>query len=74
YLHPANACPPQPQSTAPAQAAPPMTMEEIKCRAAQTALARHDGRRMAACRELGITKDTLRNLLKRCPDTSPRND
>ncbi len=39
------------------------TMEEIRHRAAVAALARNKGRRMAACRELGITKDTLRRIL-----------
>jgi len=73
-LHPSASCSPQTGSAVAAGADLPMTMEEIKCRAAQAALARHDGRRMAACRELGITKDTLRSLLKRCPDTSPEDD
>lgn len=44
----------------------PMSMEEIKCRAALAAVDRHAGKRMAACRELGIAKDTLRRLLERC--------
>lgn len=39
------------------------TMEEIKCRAAHHALKNNNGKRMAACRELGISKDTLRRLL-----------
>ncbi|MDD3311389.1 sigma 54-interacting transcriptional regulator [Pseudodesulfovibrio sp.] len=39
------------------------TLEEIKRRAARHAVERNQGRRMAACRELGITKDTLRRLL-----------
>ncbi|EPR41963.1 putative sigma54 specific transcriptional regulator with PAS/PAC sensor [Desulfovibrio sp. X2] len=47
-----------------AGAAAPTSMEEIKRRAAREAVARHNGRRMAACRELGITKDTLRRLLR----------
>ncbi len=45
---------------------PVQTLEQAKYRAVQSALARHDGKRMAACRELGITKDTLRNILRRC--------
>ena len=40
------------------------TMEEIKRRAARYAVERNNGKRMAACRELSITKDTLRRLLK----------
>ncbi len=44
----------------------PMTLEEIKCRAIKRALARNDGKRMATCRELGITKDTLRRAISRC--------
>lgn len=47
---------------------PAMTMEQVKCSAVKAALARNKGKRMAACRELGITKDTLRNILRRCPD------
>ncbi|QGY40541.1 PAS domain-containing protein [Pseudodesulfovibrio cashew] len=39
------------------------TMDEIKCRAARTALNRNGGKRMVTCRELGISKDTLRRLL-----------
>ncbi|EGB14944.1 putative sigma54 specific transcriptional regulator with PAS/PAC sensor [Pseudodesulfovibrio mercurii] len=39
------------------------TMDAIKRRAARQAVRRNNGRRMAACRELGITKDTLRRLL-----------
>lgn len=39
------------------------TMEEIKKRAARQAVKRNNGKKMAACRELGITKDTLRRLL-----------
>lgn len=42
-----------------------VTMDQIKLHAAQNALARHDGRKMAACRELNISKDTLRRILKR---------
>ena len=40
------------------------TMDEIKRRAARHAVERNNGKRMAACRELSITKDTLRRLLK----------
>ncbi|QJB55492.1 sigma 54-interacting transcriptional regulator [Pseudodesulfovibrio sp. zrk46] len=39
------------------------TMDEIKRRAARVALARNKGKRMATCRELGISKDTLRRML-----------
>ena len=46
------------------------TLAMIKRRAAMEALARHDGRVMAACRELGITKDTLRRILGRAPLSS----
>lgn len=44
----------------------PKTMEEIKCIAAKRALERNQGRKIAACRELDISKDTLRRLLKKC--------
>ncbi|WP_461211167.1 sigma-54 interaction domain-containing protein [Desulfocurvus sp. DL9XJH121] len=44
----------------------PMTLEEAKCRAVLAAIQRNGGRRMAACRELEISKDTLRRTLARC--------
>ncbi len=44
------------------------TMEEIKCRAAKYTLMRNNGKRMATCRELKISKDTLRRMLTRCPE------
>ncbi len=44
----------------------PMSLDEIKCRAVEMALRRNGGRRMATCRELGISKDTLRRMIKRC--------
>jgi len=43
------------------------TMEEIKCRAARHALERNNGKKMVTCRELEISKDTLRRMLARCP-------
>ena len=46
----------------------PMTLEEAKCRAVRAALRRNDGKRMATCRELGISKDTLRRMLARCDE------
>jgi PAS domain S-box-containing protein len=54
----------QPPENAPAQ---PFcgTLEEIKCRAVAETLARNDGRVMAACRELGVSKDTLRRILNK---------
>ena len=39
------------------------SLEQIKREAARAALTRNHGRRMAACRELDISKDTLRRLL-----------
>jgi len=39
------------------------TLAEIKRRAVAEALSRNDGRVMAACRELGVAKDTLRRIL-----------
>ncbi len=44
----------------------PMSLEEIKCRAVEMALQRNGGKKMATCKELGISKDTLRRMLKRC--------
>ena len=41
----------------------PMTMEEVRYHAAVRAVKRNQGNRNAACRELGITKDTLRRIL-----------
>jgi sigma-54 dependent transcriptional regulator, acetoin dehydrogenase operon transcriptional activator AcoR len=46
----------------------PMTMEEIRYRAALEAVERNGGNRNAACRELGISKDTLRRILNRADD------
>lgn len=42
------------------------TLDEIKCRAVLAALDRNKGKKMATCRELGISKDTLRRMLERC--------
>ena len=55
----------------PAGACAPMTMEEIRHRAALEAVERNGGNRNAACRELGISKDTLRRILGRADDTAP---
>ena len=44
------------------------TMDDIKCRAARHALKRNNGKKMATCRELEISKDTLRRMLARCPE------
>jgi PAS domain S-box-containing protein len=63
YLRPAL---PDRDRDAAAAAAPP-TMRAAKHAAAMAALDRHGGRRMAACRELGITKDTLRRILEQGP-------
>lgn len=52
----------------PAGSQPPMTMEEIRHRAAVEAVERNGGNRNAACRELGISKDTLRRILNRAED------
>ncbi|MFP4070833.1 MAG: sigma-54 interaction domain-containing protein [Desulfovibrionales bacterium] len=46
--------------------APPRTLEQIKCLAVHNALRRNNGKRMDTCRELGISKDTLRRTLERC--------
>ena len=59
-----------PESLAPqaqSVAAPPFcgTLDEIKCRAVAATLARNEGRVMAACRELGVSKDTLRRILNK---------
>ena len=42
----------------------PLRLDEIKRRAAREAVERNQGNRNAACRELGVTKDTLRRLLR----------
>ncbi len=47
---------------------PPMTMDEVKSLAALRAVERNNGKRMAACRELGISKDTLRRLLEQAKE------
>ncbi|HWR04019.1 MAG TPA: sigma 54-interacting transcriptional regulator [Humidesulfovibrio sp.] len=46
----------------------PMTMDEIRYRAAIEAVERNGGNRNAACRELGISKDTLRRILNRADE------
>jgi PAS domain S-box-containing protein len=46
---------------------PARTLEEIKCQAVLQALERNQGKKMATCRELDISKDTLRRMLERCP-------
>lgn len=43
----------------------PGTMEGIKCKAARNALERNRGRKKDACKELDISKDTLRRLLNK---------
>ncbi|MFZ5812883.1 MAG: sigma-54 interaction domain-containing protein [Thermodesulfobacteriota bacterium] len=58
---------PDTPAAARADAAAPPTMRTAKYAAATAALARNAGRRMAACRELGITKDTLRRILEQGP-------
>ncbi len=42
----------------------PMSMKEIEREAIIQALRRNQGKRMATCRELGISKDTLRRKIK----------
>jgi PAS domain S-box-containing protein len=48
-----------------APSAEPRTLEAIRLAAVREALARTRGRKIAACRELGISRDTLRRLLAR---------
>lgn len=43
-----------------------LTLEEIKCRAVMNALSRNENKKMQTCRELDISKDTLRRMIKRC--------
>jgi len=62
YLHPQSEAPHAPASA-------PASMRTIKYRAALAALTRHGGKRMETCRELGVTKDTLRRILAQGPDT-----
>jgi PAS domain S-box-containing protein len=52
---------------------PPRTLERIKCDAIHKALERNLGKKMATCRELGISKDTLRRMLKRCSQEDAKN-
>jgi sigma-54 dependent transcriptional regulator, acetoin dehydrogenase operon transcriptional activator AcoR len=44
----------------------PLTLEEIKCLGVLDCLRRNQGKKMATCRELNISKDTLRRILLRC--------
>ncbi|MFW6325306.1 MAG: sigma-54 interaction domain-containing protein [Desulfovermiculus sp.] len=57
FLHPQTSA-----ATVPA----PRTLEEIKCQAVLQALQRNQGKKMVTCRELDISKDTLRRMLDRC--------
>jgi PAS domain S-box-containing protein len=43
----------------------PQTLEEIKCQVALKTLQKNQGKKMATCRELNISKDTLRRLLQK---------
>ncbi len=52
----------------PAGVSAPMNMEEIRYHAAVEAVERNSGNRNAACRELGISKDTLRRILNRAEE------
>ncbi|WP_031480898.1 sigma-54 interaction domain-containing protein [Maridesulfovibrio frigidus] len=61
YLQPHNRCPPPSEDH-------PMTLEEVKCLAISRALERNNGKKMATCRELGISKDTLRRAISRCEE------
>ncbi|BAH77613.1 sigma-54 interaction domain-containing protein [Solidesulfovibrio magneticus] len=61
YLHPAAT--PRPAGR------PGQTLRDIRLQAVQECLQRHDGRKMAACRELDISKDTLRRILSGAPRT-----
>jgi PAS domain S-box-containing protein len=42
----------------------PLTMDEVRYRAAVKAVKSNQGNRNAACRDLGISKDTLRKILR----------
>jgi sigma-54 dependent transcriptional regulator, acetoin dehydrogenase operon transcriptional activator AcoR len=46
-----------------------LTLEQIKCLAVLDCLHRNRGKKMASCRELGISKDTLRRILGRCRES-----
>ncbi|OEU65834.1 MAG: Fis family transcriptional regulator [Desulfovibrio sp. S3730MH75] len=61
YLQPHNLCIPSSKDH-------PMTLEEVKCLAISRALERNNGKKMATCRELGISKDTLRRSIARCEE------
>lgn len=69
YLQPSQASSPSFRSLP-----TPRTLEEIKCKAVADALARNKGKKMQTCRELGISKDTLRRMQARCPESFFRND
>jgi PAS domain S-box-containing protein len=56
----------RPEEKTPSGSMPMGTLEEIKCMAVKAALERNGGKRMVTCRELDISKDTLRRMLARC--------
>ena len=55
----------RPTTETPVEADVSMTMEDIRYQATLRAVARNQGNRNAACRELDISKDTLRRILRR---------
>jgi sigma-54 dependent transcriptional regulator, acetoin dehydrogenase operon transcriptional activator AcoR len=62
-----------PEPGASLQPAASGTMRAIKHQAVVTVLAHNGGKRMEACRELGITKDTLRRILTLGPGPHRNN-
>ena len=62
------------ESTQPADAAEPRSLEEIERQAISRSLERHHWRKMVTCRELGISKDTLRRKIERSGLVNPLDD
>ncbi|NLB05608.1 MAG: sigma-54-dependent Fis family transcriptional regulator, partial [Desulfobulbaceae bacterium] len=62
------------ESTQPADAAEPRSLEEIERQAISRSLERHHWRKMVTCRELGISKDTLRRKIERYGLVNPLDD
>ena len=62
------------ESTQPTDEAEPRSLEEIERQAISRSLERHYWRKMVTCRELGISKDTLRRKIERYGLVNPLDD
>ena len=52
----------------------PLTLEEVACQTILRSLERHKWKKMAVCRELAISKDTLRRKIAQCQLKNPAEE